>query len=468
METDLLEKTVNELMEKFGAGNHKPGSGSAAAFQGMVSAKLISTVISLTAEEKRRHLYSYCIYDLLEFYDQIENRIYPKLVHLFQCDSIQFDKTIKLRKARDIEEDEIIKNQLRRQALEELKIAIEIPFEIASLSRELAEIAAYVFDNGFKSARGDSQVGLSGSVSAIAGCIAIIRLNVLSFNSDEYEYSKSVVNQVNNLDKVYQELSKLADSKIIILKDEFDKKIPLFEGINNLKAKCKASKNIVIEDCVRELQTLIWNNKHLLWKKNVPTTHLEILRPDLILKNALGYDYIFSASYGIDTVDGELIEVAGVIDQPNKIVAISNKFPPEIQKFTAAHELGHAFLHDQPILHRDMPVDSVGRRGVRDIVEIEADKFATYFLMPKKWIIKEFENRYSSETFQLNENSAFKFGGRTTADLRKECKNLRGLARKLASSEMYDGEHFKSLSQCFNVSVEAMAIRLEELGLVFF
>ena len=52
METDLLEKTVNELMEKFGAGNHKPGSGSAAAFQGMVSAKLISTVISLTAEEK--------------------------------------------------------------------------------------------------------------------------------------------------------------------------------------------------------------------------------------------------------------------------------------------------------------------------------------------------------------------------------------------------------------------------------
>ena len=39
METDLLEKSVNELMEKFGAGNHKPGSCSAAAFQGMVSAK---------------------------------------------------------------------------------------------------------------------------------------------------------------------------------------------------------------------------------------------------------------------------------------------------------------------------------------------------------------------------------------------------------------------------------------------
>ena len=38
----LLEGTVNNLMTKFGAGNHKPGSGSAAAFQCMVSAKLIS------------------------------------------------------------------------------------------------------------------------------------------------------------------------------------------------------------------------------------------------------------------------------------------------------------------------------------------------------------------------------------------------------------------------------------------
>ena len=46
METNLLKKSVNELMEKFGAGNHKAGSGSVAAFQGMVSIKLISKVIS--------------------------------------------------------------------------------------------------------------------------------------------------------------------------------------------------------------------------------------------------------------------------------------------------------------------------------------------------------------------------------------------------------------------------------------
>lgn len=466
METDLLEKTVNELMEKFGAGNHKPGSGSAAAFQGMVSAKLISTVISLTLDVKRRDLYYEHINVLLDFHKDIEERIYPQLTELFKSDSIQFDKTIKSRIARDKENDELIKNQLRRQALEDLKVSIEIPFQIASLCKELAEISAYVFDNGFKSARGDSQVGLSGAVSAFAGCLAIIRLNVLSFNSDEYEYTKSVVIQVDNLYNEYKELITLADSKIEILREEFERKIPLFEGINNLMQKARVSKGVEVEDCVRELQTLIWNNKHLLWKKNIPTNPLEILRPDYILKTAMGYDYISSSTYGVTINENESVEVAGIIDQPNKIVAVSNKFSSQVQNFTAAHELGHAILHEQAILHRDIPVDSIGKRDIRDKVEIEADAFATYFLMPTKWIKKEFENRFSNEVFQINEDTAFRYGGRSITDLIKECKTMRGLSRKLASTELYDSKNFISLAKQFKVSVEAMAIRLEELDLV--
>ena len=99
-------------------------------------------------------------------------------------------------------------------------------------------------------------------------------------------------------------------------------------------------------------------------------------------------------------------------------------------------------------------------------VEIEADAFATYFLMPTKWIKKEFENRFSNEVFQINEDTAFRYGGRSVNDLRKECKAMRGLSRKLASTELYDSKNFISLAKQFNVSVEAMAIRLEELDLV--
>ena len=132
MKVNLLEgTTVNEIMQKFGAGNHKPESGSAAAFQGMISAKLVSTVISLCAEEKRKHLFSHCINELLDFQGQIEKRIYPGLADLFQFDSDQFDKTINLRIARDKEKDEVTRNQLRREALEELKVSIATPFQIA-------------------------------------------------------------------------------------------------------------------------------------------------------------------------------------------------------------------------------------------------------------------------------------------------------------------------------------------------
>ena len=51
--TNKLELPAAELLEKFGKGSHVPGSGSAAAFQGMLSAQLILTVISLTLDKKR-------------------------------------------------------------------------------------------------------------------------------------------------------------------------------------------------------------------------------------------------------------------------------------------------------------------------------------------------------------------------------------------------------------------------------
>jgi len=93
---NLLEKTVKELLEKFGEGNHKPGSGSAAAFQGMVAAKLISTVITLTAEKKRRPLYDNFLPELFDFQQKIENEIFPKLSELFQLDSEHFDTALNL------------------------------------------------------------------------------------------------------------------------------------------------------------------------------------------------------------------------------------------------------------------------------------------------------------------------------------------------------------------------------------
>ena len=151
MDIDLLKVTTGEFLEKIGAGNHKPGSGSAAAFQGMLSAKLLITVISLTNEEKRRDSYSNVLPKLLKMDREIQNEIFPQLTQLFQEDAIQFGKTIQAREDRNNETNAFEKNRLGIKALSELKISTQIPLTIAKLCIKLAIIAEYVFDNGFQS-----------------------------------------------------------------------------------------------------------------------------------------------------------------------------------------------------------------------------------------------------------------------------------------------------------------------------
>jgi len=75
-------------------------------------------------------------------------------------------------------------------------------------------------------------------------------------------------------------------------------------------------------------------------------------------------------------------------------VLLSTKRPPSVQRFTAAHELGHAVLEHKPSLDsRDVlrraasNVEGAGPAGFASrLQEIEADSFAGEFLLPS-WLI---------------------------------------------------------------------------------
>ncbi|HTN00040.1 MAG TPA: cyclodeaminase/cyclohydrolase family protein [Pedobacter sp.] len=469
MEINLLTITTEELLEKFGAGSHKPGSGSAAAFQGMISAKLLVTVISLTNDKKHRDKYFGSISNLLKMRTQIETRIFPELVTLFQQDSVHFGKTINLRKARDKENNPIKRNQLNRRALGELKTSIQIPIRIANLCVELSEIGEFVFDNAFRSARGDSQVALSGAVAAIAGCVSIIQLNLLSFGSDEYDWSKEIIAECNSLKLKHETLNIQANSKIRTLEEEVLKKKSFYKDVNDLLKKARSSSylsDVQIENIAIELQRTLWKNRDLLKTENTIDNPLEILRPSIIFRKAFGYQ--FDNSLELDIVYGENgpSETAGLIDQNNKFVQISNHLPPDVQNFTAAHELGHAIFHKQAVMHRDIPIDGLTSNRGSNKEEFQADKFASYFLMPAKQIKQLFEQRFMCKKFSINPNSTFNLTKGDISNLRRKSKNLRGLSRILASAEVYGDDFFKSIADEFNVSQEAMAIRLEELELL--
>ena len=181
MKVKLLDLPTNELLNKIGAGNHKPGSGSAAALNAIIACKLILTVTELTLDKKQ---YSKHHKECKNIQSDIRQHIGPELEHLFQEDSEQFDRTISKRQERNSAPNQKLKNEMDKQALKELVKSTELPITIAKSSLKLAEYSIFIFDNCFKSARGDSGVALSSSLSSITGCISIISLNLSSFPSN--------------------------------------------------------------------------------------------------------------------------------------------------------------------------------------------------------------------------------------------------------------------------------------------
>jgi Zn-dependent peptidase ImmA (M78 family) len=158
--------------------------------------------------------------------------------------------------------------------------------------------------------------------------------------------------------------------------------------------------------------------------------------------------------------------VAGLTDTKNRRIVVTPDCPTNQRRFTGAHELGHASLHSGRgvSIHRDKPIDHL--RTLRTPEEWEADRFATYFLMPERLVRSEFKKRFLTDPFELTQDSAFGLSGVDGARLVRELTSRRKISRYLVQATSFNGSHFNSMAVYFRVSVEAMAIRLEELDLI--
>lgn len=86
--------------------------------------------------------------------------------------------------------------------------------------------------------------------------------------------------------------------------------------------------------------------------------------------------------------------------------------------------------------------------------------------MPERLVRARFAGVFATDCFVLDEETVFALSRCSPSDFQKKCKTLRDLSRTLANAEYYDDLRFVSLACQFRVSIEAMAIRLEELGLL--
>ena len=131
-----------------------------------------------------------------------------------------------------------------------------------------------------------------------------------------------------------------------------------------------------IEAIARDLQVQMWRVREELFPDEQAVAPLAVLDPFLALR-CIGFRSELVDSLGQHLWDGEYLEVAGTIDGPERTVQISCRFETPVRKFTAAHELGHALLHDAQGLHRDRALDGTELGVLRDRTEWEADVFAT-------------------------------------------------------------------------------------------
>jgi len=465
MSFNLLDQPLRKLLEKFGKGNHVPGSGSAAALHGLIASKLIITVTTLSLDPKRKEKYGSKHSEFLKIQDEINNDIFPQLERLFERDSIEFDKVIQLRNERDAELSDKKRNQIESQELEQLRIATDILIDIAKLSVRLGRMSIYICDNGFKSAAGDSNVALNSSLAAIAGTLSIIHLNLGSFAYDQW--ARSIRLEARRLQSDYEEIAKSMLDRVGSLKNMANDKA-ILKSIRKMKITDKTTiTEAEIEARASHLHRLVWDFRNNFEFDSPPKRKIDVLKPEIIFKK-MKYSCSFKPSLEKQFVNDEHFEVAGMIDMARREVFISEQFPLQVRNFTFAHELAHLVLHDKSQMHRDRPIDGLAKAVYRDPEEFQADKFAVFFLMPKDILLEHFKEIFNVEALEINEEVVFALNRKSVSEFRNECSDLRGFSRIVASTIMYDGIVYNSLSESFGVSVESMAIRLEELKLVKF
>lgn len=219
-ELDFLTLPTQELLEKFGEGRHIPGSGSAAAFSGLLAVELMKTVCKLTiGREEDKYVSVRREFSII--LEMLEKDSKPKLIELFQKDISIFNEVSQFRVERNKAKEENNEKEERkyaRLANERLKDATEIPLEISRVCLALIDYAFTIFDKGFQSARGDSGVAISNLLSAISGGLFVTLINIRT--GRQSQWSDKLREEAEKIGNSYNTKQKIALTKVFELYKE--------------------------------------------------------------------------------------------------------------------------------------------------------------------------------------------------------------------------------------------------------
>lgn len=227
-------------------------------------------------------------------------------------------------------------------------------------------------------------------------------------------------------------------------------------------------RRLEIEQLSRDLLGEMWRAKQQIVNGRT-YSKFQMLEPALA-SEFLGFGYREEPTLGTFGEGNQRFEVSGAIDMQQRLIAVSLKFGLNAARFTGGHELGHAILHpEQRRMHRDRPLGAYYQLATRDEPEIEADYFASCLLIPRKMLLEAFEKSFGVPIHQFpfhDERVARWLSPHDPNAILCPVGNLKVRAFAIANVEVTRKNiTFQPLAKQFRVSAEAMAIRLEELGL---
>lgn len=209
--------------------------------------------------------------------------------------------------------------------------------------------------------------------------------------------------------------------------------------------------------------------RHLEASLDRQVTDFDLLPRDL---------YAIASLHGLkvkneEELEGSMVasETLGAFDRESKEVLIAAGKLHTRQRFTLAHELGHYLLHKQMKSFREKILGSEVGSSVKPEIEQEADFFAAQLVKPERLVLRIFDKYFGGpiDGTVLNDDVAFflsqgphrKFSASEIVRLGKHER-----AKLFARIGTYRGVHFKPMCEVFDVSMEAMANSLKDLGLV--
>lgn len=176
----LANLTVKEFLAKTAGNAPVPGGGSIAALSAAIASALTEMVANLTIGKKKYE-------DKEEMMKQVAasaNNYQMLFIHDIDADSDAYNNVFDAFKLPKETEEE--KAERNKQIQETIKIAAEVPMEVARKAYAMMDIISQVAENGNQNAITDACVSMMTARTAVLSAILNVKINLSSLKDEAY------------------------------------------------------------------------------------------------------------------------------------------------------------------------------------------------------------------------------------------------------------------------------------------